>query len=112
MALVVCPPPFGEDRQGREKRRKEFQKEMTDCLLKSEISAELKKEIEDNKEDDLRKVLHMYMAKLDSNDREIIRKCRRELFGKMRDNYGRFHGHPNFTDFHRFKEKLAEKKDK
>ena len=112
IALVVCQPPFaGGNRERRENRRKEFQKDMVDCLLKSDISAELKKEIQDNKDDDLRKVLHTFMTKLDSNDREVIRKCRRELFTKMRDNMGRFIDRPNITDFHRFKEKLTEKKN-
>ena len=94
MALVVCPPPEF-NREERQNRRKEFQKQMVDCLLNSEgISADFKKQIEDNKDDDLRKVLHLYITKLDTNDREIIRKCRRELFGKMRQQFsGRFHHH-------------------
>ena len=103
LVLVACPPPpnFAEDRGRRESRRKEFNKQMVDCLLKSEISDELKKQVEDNKDDDLRKILHMFMTKLESNDREIIRKCRRELFGKMREKFfgGRFR--PNLTQFER-----------
>ena len=92
MALVVCHP-IQFNREERQKKRKQFQKDMADCILKSEsVSADLKKQIEDNKDDDLRKVLHLYITKLDSNDREIIRKCRRELFGKMREMHrGRFH---------------------
>ena len=85
MVLVVCHPPKF-NREEREKRRKEFQKQMAECILKSDsVSADLKKQIEDNKDDDLRKVLHLYLSKLDSNDRDIIRKCRRELFEKMRE---------------------------
>ena len=93
MALVVCHPPEF-NREERQKRRKQFQKDIADCILKSEsASADLKKQIEDNKDDDLRKVLHLYITKLDESDREIIRKCRRELFGKMREMHrGRFHG--------------------
>ena len=96
MVLVVCPPPEFH-REERQKRRREFQKQMAECILKSDsISPELKKQIEDNKDDDLRKVLHLYITKLDSNDREIIRKCRRELFGKMREMHrGRFQGRFN-----------------
>ena len=92
LALVVCPPNEF-NREERQRRRKEFQKELADCILKSEtVSADLKKQIEDNKDDDLRKVLHLFITKLDSNDREIIRKCRRELFGKIREMHrGRFH---------------------
>ena len=92
LALVVCPHPEF-NREERLKKRKEFQKDLADCILKSEAaSADLKKQIEDNKDDDLRKVLHLFTSKLDSNDREIIRKCRRELFGKIREMHrGRFH---------------------
>ncbi len=92
LALVVCPPNEF-NREERQRRRKEFQKELADCILKSEtVSADLKKQIEDNKDDDLRKVLHLFITKLDSNDREIIRKCRRELFGKIREMHReRFH---------------------
>ena len=99
MVLVVCPPPEF-NREERHKRRREFQKQMAECILKSEsVSADLRKQIEDNKDDDLRKVLHLYLTKLDSNDREIIRKCRRELFGKMREMHrGRFHD--RFNDTH------------
>ena len=103
LVLVACPPPpnFAEDRGRRESRRKEFNKQMVDCLLKSEISDELKKQVEDNKDDDLRKILHMFMTKLESNDREIIRKCRRELFGKMREKFFGGHFRPNLTQFER-----------
>ena len=91
LALVICHPPEF-NREERQKRRKEFQKELADCILKSEsASADLKKQIEDNKDDDLRKVLHLFITKLDSNDREIIRKCRREIFGKIREMHrGKF----------------------
>ena len=82
LALVIChPPEFNKEE--RVKRRKEFNKEMGECILKGSISAELKTQIENNKDDDLRKVLHLYMTKLDTNDREIIKKCRRQLFSKM-----------------------------
>ena len=99
IVLVVCPPPEF-NREERHKRRREFQKQMAECILKSEsVSADLRKQIEDNKDDDLRKVLHLYLTKLDSNDREIIRKCRRELFEKMREMHrGRFHD--RFDDNH------------
>ena len=92
VALVLCNPPHEFNREERIKRRKEFQTQLADCILKSEsLSPELKKQIEDNKDDDLRKILHLYITKLDTNDREIIRKCRRELFGKMREMHrGRF----------------------
>ena len=87
MVFVVCHPPHFNHEE-RMRRRKEFQKNMADCIVNSEgVSAELKKKIEDNKGEDFRKILHLYIAKLDSSDREIIRKCRRELFSKMRESF-------------------------
>ena len=59
-------------------------------------------QVEDNKEDDLRKVLHLYMNKLDTSDREIIRDCRRELFNKMREMFRGFHDRFNHTGPHGF----------
>ena len=98
LALVVChPPEFNKEE--RAKRRQEFNKEMADCILKGDsISAELKTQVENNKDDDLRKVLHLNMTKLDTNDREIIRKCRRELFSKMMERHkDKFKGIFNHT---------------
>ena len=87
MVFVVCPPPHFNIEE-RIRRRKEFQKNMANCIVNSEgVSAELKKKIEDNKDEDFRKILHLYIAKLDSSDREIIRKCRKELFTKMRESF-------------------------
>ena len=102
LALAFCHPQF--NREAIHQRRQQFQKEMADCILKSEsVSADLKKQIEDNKEDDLRKVLDLYINKLDTNDREIIRKCRRELFGKMREMHKGIFQHRfnnSFLPFH------------
>ena len=87
MVFVVCPPPFFNAEE-RMKRRREFQQNMVDCIVKSEgVSAELKQKIEDNKEDDIRKILHLYITKLDSSDREIIKNCRKELFTKLRESF-------------------------
>ena len=87
MVFVVCPPPHFNAEE-RMKRRREFQKSMADCIVKSEgASPELKKKIEDNKEEDLRKILHLYLTKLGSSDREIIRNCRKELFSKLRESF-------------------------
>ena len=102
MVFVVCPPPHEFNRERIMQRRKEFQKNMVDCIFKSNASADLKKQVEDNKEDDLRKVLHLYMNKLDTSDREIIRDCRRELFNKMREMYRGFHDRFNHTGPHGF----------
>ena len=103
LALAFCHP-HEFSREARHQRRQQLQKEMRDCILKSEsVSAELKKQIEDNKDDDLRKVLHLYITKLDTNDREIIRKCRRELFGKMKEMHKGIFQHRfnnSFPPFH------------
>ena len=78
-ALAICPPPEF-NREERARRRQEFNKEMADCILKGgSISAELKTQIENNKDDDLRKILHLYMTKLDSNDREVIRNLQKRI---------------------------------
>ena len=85
LVVVVCPPPKFNKEEAL-KRRKELQNQISECILKSEsVSADLKKKIEDNKEGDLRKILQLSHIKLDSNDREIVRKCRREFFEKMRE---------------------------
>ena len=104
--LAICHP-LGFNKEERAKRRQEFNKEMADCILKGgSISAELKTQIENNKDDDLRKILHLYMTKLDTNDREVIRKCRRELFSKMMETHrNRFQGRFNHTfPFHHKRE--------
>ena len=68
------------------KRRKEHDKQMSECILKSEsASAELKQLTEKNKDDDFIKVLHPRDHKLDKNDREVIRECRKQIFDKNRD---------------------------
>jgi hypothetical protein len=78
IVLVVCPLSESE-REERKKKRKEFQKQMTECILDSkEISEHLRKEIEDNKEEsEVKKIFHLSFTKLNENDREVIRKCRR-----------------------------------
>ena len=68
------------------KRREEHDKQMSECILKSEsASAELKQLTEKNKDDDFIKVLHPRDHKLDKNDREVIRECRKQIFDKNRD---------------------------
>ena len=84
IALVMCNP-LKFSKEERQKRKEEFQKQIADCILKSEsASADLKKKIKDNKDDVLKNVLHLYLSKLDSKDREALRKCRKELVEKMK----------------------------
>ena len=88
-ALVVCqhPDSYEGRHEQRIHRRKQIQKDISDCILKGDISTELKNKLEENKEEDLRHTLHLFLNKLDTKDREVIRKCRREVFGKMRDMF-------------------------
>ena len=88
-ALVVCqhPDSYEGRHEQRIHRRKQIQKDISDCILKGDISTELKNKLEENKDEDLRHTLHLFLNKLDTKDREVIRKCRREVFGKMRDMF-------------------------
>ena len=88
-ALVVCQHPESHEGKHEERihRRKQIQKDISDCILKGDISTELKNKLEENKDEDLRHTLHLFLNKLDTKDREVIRKCRREVFGKMRDMF-------------------------
>ena len=86
-SLVLCQQPESSTGKHEERvqRRKKFQQEIYDCILKEDISTELKTKLQENKDEDLRHTLHLFLNKLDTKDREVIRKCRREVFGKMRD---------------------------
>lgn len=85
IVLVVCPPMPRFEREDRNKKRLEFQKKVAECILKSEsASADLKRDIEENKDGNLRIVFHNYVTKLNTKDHEIIRNCRKELFEKER----------------------------
>ena len=89
VALAACQNPEMHNGKHEEmmQRRKQLQKEITDCILKEEISTELKTKLQENKDEDLRHTLHLFLNKLDTKDREVIRKCRREVFGKMREMF-------------------------
>ena len=90
-ALVVCQHP--ESHEGKHEvripRRKQIQKDISDCILKGDISTELKNKLEENKDKDkdLRHTIHLFLNKLGTKDSEVIKKCRREVFGKMRDMF-------------------------
>ena len=88
-SLVLCQHPDSHEGKHEERvqRRKQIQKDIQECILKGEISTELKNKLEENKDEDLRHTLHLFLNKLDTKDREVIRKCRREVFGKMRDSF-------------------------
>ena len=84
-ALVVCQHPESHEGKHEERvqRRKQMQKDINDCILKSEISTELRNKLEESS-DDSKHTLHLFMNKLDTQDREAVKKCRREVFGKLK----------------------------
>ena len=84
-ALVVCQNPESHEGKHEERvqRRKQIQKDINDCILKSEISTDLRNKLEESK-DDSKHTLHLFMNKLDTQDREAVKKCRKEVFGKLK----------------------------
>ena len=84
-AFAVCTPNIEEVRAKRQNIRKEFQKQLAECILKSEGSPILKKHVEDNKDNDIRKVLYDLFNTIDANDRDVIRKCRKESSEKLKE---------------------------
>ena len=102
-SLVICQNP--ETHEGRHEervqRRKQIQQEICECIMKEDISTELKTKLQENKDENLRHTLHLFLNKLDTKDREVIRKCRREVFGKMRDMFRnrKFDGFLNRTKY-------------
>ena len=85
VALALCDKPRYPL---RDVKRKQFRKEIIDCILNNENSSEeLKNKVKKEIDDEYRKILHIFIAKLNQEDREIIRKCRRIYFGKIRDMY-------------------------
>ena len=86
-ALVVCQHPESGKHEERIPRRKQIQKDISDCILKGDISTELKNKLEENKDEDLRHTFHLFLNKPDTKDSEVIKKCRREVFGKIRDMF-------------------------
>ena len=74
------------------KRRKEEMKILAECLLKSEIATEnLKKAIKENPDDDVMRVIHHSSEKLDKNDRDAIRACRKQAIEATHEQFKRDH---------------------
>ena len=86
MILCVICPLTEEQREEIRKKRKEHETFIAECILRSpQASADIKKRIEENKEEDLRNVLHPKDHKYEKTDREVIRNCRREYIDKLRE---------------------------
>ena len=72
----------------REKKRKEAQEKMVNCILNNQnASTELKKQVEKNKDNDLRRFFHSLIEKCEKNDQDVIRKCRREIVSNHYDHF-------------------------
>ena len=106
MILVACQDPSSELEE-KIKKRKEFKDQLKECILKDEnISSNLKKKFKENNEDDIRKILFTQFSELEQSDIEIIRKCRREYYEKIRIMnrerfYRRFnHSYHPYTSVH------------
>ena len=70
----------------RQKRKRERDNKLMECILNNkQTSPTLKKLIEENKEENLRKALRPKDHKLEISDRVIIRNCRKELYDKRRE---------------------------
>ena len=93
LILIINCLPYSTNEK-KEKRRKEAQNKMVNCILKSQNgSNELKKQVEENKGNDLRRFFHHLIEQLGKSDQDVIRKCRREIvYNKSQyqpKNYGR-----------------------
>ena len=100
--FIVCQTPE-ERREELRKKRKEHDRKIAECILKSDqASQELKKIIEENKEEDLRKALHPRDHHFERNDRDVIRNCRKEMFDKIREEHKermrQEHPHPRHSN--------------
>lgn len=64
---------------------KEFRKEIFDCIEGDEKSSNfLKKKIKDYIDEDYEKILRVFISRLSNKDRNIIRKCRKNYFKKVK----------------------------
>ena len=84
LVFIICEPSDLSTEEIR-KRRKILEQDMINCIIKSgSATNEFKREIEKKEGDKLRLILRKYLSKLDTNDRFIIKKCRREIFLNLR----------------------------
>ena len=103
LALVDCYPyrQFTYTKEQRLKRRKQFKKEMVDCLLQENISGKLKSKIEEYKEDETKKVFFLLSSDISESDKLAVRKCRRQTIMSIRKMFGgRFHRTFNHSNPH------------
>ena len=72
------------------KRRKEEMKYIAECLLENPYTSEkLKISIKKSTEDDLIRVIYPPRDKLDKNDIDIIRECRKQSYKSRNEDFRR-----------------------
>ena len=90
LVMFVVAQPSEERREEIRQRRREHDKVIAECILKSEAaSPELKKIVEENQDGNLMKALHPRDHKLEKSDREVFRNCRKEMIEKMKEGHRR-----------------------
>ena len=78
----------------KKKYFKQFRKEIFDCIIENEKSSNfLKKKIKDYMDEDYEKILRVFISRLSNKDRNIIRKCRKNYFKKVKNFINK-----NYTD--------------
>ena len=93
VALAICPPPsakgynYEELEAKRREREKEINKEVRDCLLKSEISTIFKEKIQENPDENLVKILVENKKSLVKTDKKLYYKCRKERHLKYMEQF-------------------------
>ena len=86
ISFIICQPSKAKREEMRQKRKRERDHKLMECILSNnQTSPTLKKLIEENKEENLRKALHPGGHKLEISDLVIIRNCIKELFDKRRE---------------------------
>ena len=89
IVFAVCQPSKEKIEEMRQKR-KEHERQIAECILKSpDASPEFKKLIEENKDKDLIRALHPRDHKLEKSDHDVVRNCRREMLDKRREEHRR-----------------------
>lgn len=86
---IICNP--NEDGKkfelGKGNKRKKFNTNLYECIVKNETTSEdLKKNVEEHKNGELRKTLFNLKDKLSESDQEIVKHCRKESFMKFRED--------------------------
>ena len=90
LALVICPyPGSNEDafEPIRQERRKKLSKEIKECLLKEELSADFKAILGEKPDEDIITISFRNRSAMDKRDKEILKKCRKEVHLKYMETF-------------------------